>query len=185
MNYQIRRKLDNIRLCARFARPIAHSTLVVTDKALLQIQLKALLDTGLVGMLWQGKGQHGEVAVGDWLSLAKETFNHGAGLATEQLVYNGLIPLHKVDPVSPCSRNISVVHNNLPWGGIWLGSSVDLLLEPVQHGAEELLRVLLSHLGKTLVVSSNNRLEIYWTDGLELGRPKLLQYLVQNYLINW
>ena len=133
------RKLDNVCLLGHFARSLADVALEIVDILLLEKQLKALFDTGAVVVLRQGEGQHGEVAVGDRLSIAQGTFDHGACLATEQLDNDGLIPLEVVDPVSLGCLDITPVYNKELRHETGLGHSVDIIMEPLQHGAEELV----------------------------------------------
>ena len=139
VNDQQGRKLDYVYLLGHFARSLAQFTLVITDRVLLEVKLQALSDTGPISVLRQGKGQHGEVAVGDRLSIAEETLDHGACLATEQLDNDGLIPLQIVDPVSLGRLDIPLVLDVLFWHVAGLGHPVDIVMKPLQHGAEELV----------------------------------------------
>ena len=65
VEYQQWRKLDNVCLLGHFAISLADVALKIINILLLEKQLKALFDAGAVVVLWQGKGQHGEVTVGD------------------------------------------------------------------------------------------------------------------------
>ena len=139
MDDQQWRKLDNVYLLGHFAISSADVALEIINILLLEKQLKALFDTGAVVVLRQGEGQHGEVAVGDRLSVAQGTFDHGACLATVQLDNDGLIPLEVVDPVSLGSLDIFPVYYKELRHETGLGHSVDIIMEPLQHGAEELV----------------------------------------------
>ena len=62
-----------------------------------------------VGVLWQGKGEVGELPVSDGLAAAEEAAHHGAGLAAEQLHDDALVPLQVVPPVPVGRRDVALV----------------------------------------------------------------------------